>query len=154
MAFPHLIIDGYSLLHRDESARKLLGRSLALARRNLLEKLERHGAALADRITVVFDGRGAHQDGSLEAGPVEVRFSDGSKTADTVIEQFVGAHPSPRDLWVVTSDRLERETVEAAGANSMSCIEFLERLEVGARELRGRIKAPPGRWRPTMGDLL
>lgn len=154
MAYPHLIIDGYSLLHRDARTRALLGRSLALARRSLLEQLERHGAAMADAITVVFDGKGGQTGPAFESRHVGVVFSDSARTADTVIEQFVHSHPQPGSLWVVTSDRLERETVEAAGANSMSCGEFLERLQTCSVATSRRISAPSARLRPTLGDLM
>lgn len=154
MPYPHLIIDGYSLLHRDARARALLGRNLAFARRGLLERLERHGAALADAITIVFDGKGGMAGPAFESHLIEVVFSDGARTADTVIEQFVHAHPRPESLWVVTSDRPERETVEAAGANSMSCGEFLERLQACSVATARRINAPPARLRPTLGDLM
>jgi len=154
MPFPHLIIDGYSLLHRDAAVKKLLGRNLALARRQLIEKLERHGGAIADRITVVFDGRGAQEGASIESRHIEVLFSDGTKTADTMIEQFVHSHGNPDSLWIVTSDRMERETVEAAGAHTLPCIELLERLETGARDTARQLRTPAKKLRPTLGDLM
>ena len=154
MQIAHLIVDGYSLLHRDRAAKKLIGQNLALARRSLLEKLERHGDAIAEKITVVFDGRGAQDGEPIESRHIEVIFSDGSKTADTVIEQFVAAHPRPQTLWVATSDRMERETVEAAGASTMPAIELLERLETAARQTTQKIKTPARPFRPTFGDLL
>ena len=154
MPIEHLIIDGYSLLHRDETARKILGKNLALARRRLLEQLERNGAAIAGKITVVFDGRGAQNGTIIESRHIEVIFSDGSKTADSIIERFVCTHKNPSRIHVVTSDRMERETVEAAGATSMSCTEFLERLESGIGETRRQLKPKLGSFRPTIGDLL
>lgn len=155
MPYAHLMIDGYSLLHRDPETKKILGRSIGIARRALLEKLERNGAALAEKITVVFDGRGDDQSGAaIESQHIEVLFSTGGETADTFIERFVGAHPRPAEVMVVTSDRLERDTVEAAGAGSMPCIELMERLESATRETARKIKAPVKPFRQSLGDLF
>jgi predicted RNA-binding protein with PIN domain len=155
MPYAHLIVDGYSMIHRDAATKRMLGRSLALARRTLVEKLERNGAALAERITVVFDGRGDDPSGTpTESQHIEVVFSTGGETADTYIERFVGAHPRPAEVMVVTSDRMERDTVEAAGAGSMPCIELMERLETATRETARKIKAPVKPFRQSLGDLL
>jgi predicted RNA-binding protein with PIN domain len=62
-------------------------------------------------------------------------FSEHGKTADDVIERLVAEAPQPEQIQVVTSDNLERHTVESLGAQSISA-ELFE-LEVGAavREL-------------------
>ena len=60
-----LIVDGFSLLYRDEKLAAVLraGR-LFEARRLLVQRLDRIAGALAERTTVVFDGR-------REGGPGE-----------------------------------------------------------------------------------
>lgn len=161
-----LIIDGYNLIHRignHRSGNYLSGvptlrevgmpHDLAGKRRRLIQLLEKTVGILADRITVVFDGRSGG--GPAAGGPdeqespvVEVLFSPGNKTADTVIEQLVfqaglaGSPATAGRVVVVTSDRLERETTEAAGAETMACSVFLDQLnETLARieqELRSR----------------
>ena len=138
-----LIIDGYNLIHRcGVPTLREVGMPLDLAgkRRRLIQLLEKTVGILAERITVVFDGRSGGDghssgDGHSGDGPdeqessvVEVLFSPRDKTADTVIEQLVfQAGPAGR-VVVVTSDRLERETTEAAGAETMACSVFLDQL--------------------------
>ena len=66
---------------------------------------------------------------------IEVLFSSSDKTADTLIERMVHEAPDSTGIMVVTSDRLERETTDAAGADTMSCGDFLEWCERTRREL-------------------
>jgi len=80
-----LIIDGYSLLHRDPELKHLLPGRMAEARSRLIRKLETGAGIQADKVTVVFDG----QTGGLSHEPgttaTEVFFSPGNPTPDTVI---------------------------------------------------------------------
>jgi len=152
-----LIIDGYNLIHRT-GAPSLRGvgvpHDLAGNRRHLIQLLEKTVGLLAERITVVFDGRSGgagHSSGDghssdmpdeQESPVVEVLFSPRDKTADTVIEQLVFQAGPSGGIVVVTSDRLERETAEGAGAETMACSVFLdqlkETLERIEQELRSR----------------
>lgn len=135
-----LIIDGYNLIHRPGDYRPGNYRNgngphdLAGKRRCLIQLLEKTVGILAERITVVFDGR-SNGDGrsgerpdELESSVVEVLFSPRSKTADTVIEQLVFQAGAMGGIVVITSDRLERETTEAAGAQTMACSVFCDQL--------------------------
>lgn len=150
-----LIIDGYNLIHRigdhrsgvstlracpsaqarpGSSVREVgVPRDLDGKRRHLIQLLEKTIGILAERITVVFDGRSG--DGPATGGPdeqespvVEVLFSPRDKTADTVIERMVFQADPADKVIVVTSDRLERETTEGAGAETMACSVFLDQL--------------------------
>lgn len=139
-----LIIDGYSLLHRDPELKPLLNKNLALARQLLLRKVERVADDLAQQTTVVFDGKGPPQQPDVNTSHVEVLFAPPHLTADSVIERLVCADTNPERITVVTSDRAERQTVAAAGADSMSCGDFLDRC-------RSRHDAYDQR-RPHIGD--
>jgi len=104
-------------------------RDLAGKRRRLIQLFEKTVGILAERITVVFDGRAGDMSDEQESPVVEVLFSPQDKTADTVIEQLVFQAGLPGGIVVVTSDRLERETTEAAGAETMACSVFLDQLK-------------------------
>ena len=128
-----LIIDGYNLIHRTSGHRSgdqpgWLPRDLAGKRRRLIQLLEKTVGILAERITVVFDGRSGGGPDEQESLVVEVLFSPRDKTADTVIEQLVFQAGPQGGIVVVTSDRLERETTEAAGAETKACSVFLDQL--------------------------
>ena len=121
-----LIIDGYSLLHRDPELKPLLHKNLALARLLLIRKIERVADDLAQHTTVVFDGKGDPKHADITSTSLDIVFAPSNLTADTVIERLVYADPAPERILVVTSDRMERQTVAGAGADSMSCGDFLD----------------------------
>lgn len=123
-----IIIDGYSLLHRRGKPGARPG-NLQTARQHLIRKLEDVAGALAERITVVFDGTGKGGREGYEASSIDVVFSPADKTADTIIERIVHEAGDPAGILIVTSDRLERETTSASGADTMSCGDFLDLCE-------------------------
>ncbi|MBI2439942.1 MAG: NYN domain-containing protein [Lentisphaerae bacterium] len=124
-----LIIDGYNLIYRCGAELGIAPGSLASRRRQFIQLLERALGLLAERITVVFDGRAGDRPAEPESLVVEVLFSPGNKTADTVIEQLVFKAGKSGGAVVVTSDRPERETAEAAGAATMACSIFCAQLK-------------------------
>lgn len=124
-----LLIDGYSLLHRDPELAPLLRRDYRQARERLIRKIDRLAPALAVEVEIVFDGRDRGSRERVDTGHLQIVYSPADKTADTIIEQMVHEDPDPVGIWIVTADRLERETVTARGAQAMSCAAFLERLE-------------------------
>ena len=122
MSHGWILVDGYSVLHFWPRLRKLAGRSLEVQRAALIRVLRQYGDATDCRVTVVFDGYAAkHKPDITEPTPgLEVVFSDAGKTADDVIERIVGTADRPGSIRVVTSDNLERRTVETLGAQSVS----------------------------------
>ncbi len=145
-----LIIDGYSLLYRDPALRHLRPHDLRHAREQLIRKIDRLAHAIAQRVEIVFDGRTASSE-RHQAGRLQLIYSPESKTADTVIEQMVHEDPAPHEIYVVTADTLERNTVTAADAQAMSCISFLEWLDrLDSDVTRQQKKTTPPRF--TLGE--
>ena len=126
MQVEHLVIDGYSLLHRMPEARRHLRDNLLLARQKLLRAIEPVAGHFAPRTTVVFDGRVQAADGSHDHAAVQVLFTGSGQTADHCIEAMVLREGEPHTVLVVTADRAEINTVLAAGGQVMSCREFIE----------------------------
>jgi len=125
-----LIIDGYSLVHRVPELKALFPTQLLMARQQLIRAIERTAMGMASRVTMVFDGKGPRpgKDEEIDSA-LEVVFSPGHLTADTMIERMVASHPQPDRILVVTSDRLERNMVSASGAQSISCGDFWRRCQ-------------------------
>ena len=117
-----ILVDGYSVLHCWPRLRKLAGRSLETQRAALIRVLQQYGDAKDCRVTVVFDGYAAKHkpDPAAPTPGLEVLFSESGKTADEVIERFVGTSANPGSIRVITSDNVERRTVETLGAQSTS----------------------------------
>lgn len=151
-----IIIDGYSLLHHDAAFARAGARGMAAAREKLIGRLGSGGAALAERITVVFDGAGyIGQRGPQAPAPIEVLFSTSSETADSIIERLAHVAPHPGEVLVVTSDRAERETVEASGVQTIGCTDFLSELASAENSLRRSASGLKQRMpKPTLGDLF
>lgn len=151
-----LIIDGYSLLHHDPAFAASGPRGMAAARERLIARLGSAGLALADRITVVFDGGGyVGQRGPQLPSPIEVLFSSSSETADTIIERLAHSAPRAAEILVVTSDRAERVTVDASGAQTICGTDFLSQLESAEKALRRSATYLKQRTpKPTLGDFF
>lgn len=147
-----LIIDGYNLLHGVDGLQPLLSRDMELARHRLLRKVESTAHRMARQTTIVFDGRDAGQDAALTSKHMEVFFSPGNQTADTVIERLVAKFAAPEKILVVTSDRAESDTVLSHGGQVMSCGEFLARCAIDARKTVKK-QTRPGE-EPKLGDLF
>jgi predicted RNA-binding protein with PIN domain len=132
-----VLVDGYSVLHFWPRWRKLAGRSLQQQRDALIAVLRQYGDATHQRVTVVFDGYAAKRkpDHPEPTPGLEVLYSEAGKTADDVIERLVGAADRPGNILVVTSDNLERHTVESLGAQSQSCELFEKEVEAALGEL-------------------
>lgn len=155
MAYHRLIIDGYSLLHRDPETKAIVGQNLRRAREVLIEKISRIATGMATHVTVVFDGqeRSASLPGGLQS--IEILYSPAHLTADTVIERIVSAAGNPDNWLVVTNDRRERETVMATGVHTMSCAVFLEECTRMSRHQQQTMKRQTQKpSRPTLGDFF
>ena len=137
-----ILVDGYSVLHFWPRLRKLAGRSLELQRDVLIAVLQQYGDATGGRVTVVFDGHSAKRKPAQTAPTpgVEVLFSDIGKTADDVIERLVGIATQPGNIRVVTSDNIERATVEMLGAQSVSTEVFEIEVTAALGELTRQVR--------------
>ena len=132
-----VIVDGYSALHGWPKLRRSAGRSLEARRDALVRILRQYGDARHWRVTVVFDGYAAkRRPDAIEPTPgVEVIFSEAGRTADDVIERMV-AEAAHRDrILVVTSDNMERHTVESLGAHSLDVDLFQAEVSAALGEL-------------------
>jgi predicted RNA-binding protein with PIN domain len=140
-----ILVDGYSVLHAwlRFATRKARQLSLRQRRDALVGLLRQYADHSRRRVTVVFDGYAAkHQPEMQEpAHGVEVLFSERGKTADDLIERLVGQSQHKPGILVVTSDNMERHTVEALGAQTTSAEVFEAEVESSLRELAGEVRS-------------
>ena len=134
-----VLVDGYSLLHswKRFTNRKTRSHSLQHKRDALIRILQQYADHTGHRVTLVFDAYAAkHKPDIPEPTPgVEVIYSDKGKTADEAIERTVGEASQPAQILVVTSDNLERTTVESLGARSMSGDLFEMEVNAAVKDL-------------------
>ncbi|VGO13369.1 hypothetical protein PDESU_01925 [Pontiella desulfatans] len=147
-----ILIDGYNLLHTMDELASLLRTDTQLARHRLVRMVEGTAHRMAPKTTIVFDGREAGQDDALTSNHLEIYFSPGRHTADTIIERLVARFPNPGKILVVTSDRAEANVVLSDGAQVMSSQEFMAQCEADSRKTVQ--KQPRPGQEPKLGDLF
>jgi predicted RNA-binding protein with PIN domain len=147
-----LIIDGYNLLHVVDELNPLLASDIQLARHRLVRLLENTAHRMAQQTTIVFDGRAYGQDDALTSKHLEIFYSSGKHTADTVIERLVARYPAPGKILVVTSDRAEANAVLSDGAQVMSSREFMDQCRLDSRKTVTKRTRPGAE--PRLGDLF
>ena len=137
-----VLVDGYNVLHFWPRLRKLTGRSLEQQREALIRVLRQYSDATNCRVTVVFDGHSAKRkpDQIAPTPGLEVLFSAVGRTADDMIERFVGTVVDPSYIQVVTNDNVERRTVEMLGAQSVSTELFTAEVTVALGELERLVR--------------
>lgn len=150
-----LIIDGYSLLYRACDPAPSKPRDFRFAREQMIRRIDRLAGSLAPLVEIVFDGRAEGGREQVDLTGLHLVYSPAHQTADTVIERLVSAAPQPAEVCVVTSDRLERDTVMAAGAQAMSCAAFLEWMDRMDGDVHRATDTPRGaKGRFTVGDAF
>ena len=139
-----ILVDGYSVLHAWARFGTRKARSLSLQqRREALVGLMRQFADHSGRrVTVVFDGYAAKHklEGKEPSHGVEIVFSERGKTADDTIERMVAQAEHKARIQVVTSDNMERRTVETMGAHTLSAEVFEAEVDAALRDLAGSVR--------------
>lgn len=129
----YLIVDGHSVIFAWPELRKLHSRRSSLAREALIKRLRDYQDWSGVRAVVVFDGKGASLGATSDPGDVQVFYSRRGQEADAIIERLASKYAPRFELIVATSDSLERETVNACGAESISPEMLRQLLEEQAR---------------------
>ena len=139
-----ILVDGYSVLHawKRFATRKTRGWSLQQRREALVSLLRQYADHGGQRVTVVFDGYAAKHKPEVQepSSGIEVVFSERGKTADDVIERLVAQAEHKARIQVVTSDTMERRTVEAIGAHSLSAELFEGEVDAALQGLAGLVR--------------
>ena len=112
-----VLVDGYNLIKNDPSLSAIESRSLEAGRRALISRLMTTFDLHTNDITVVFDGADIPlpMPASERHGSVQVVFSRGGETADTVILRLVAATPPGRQIVLLSDDRELRSAVLGRG---------------------------------------
>jgi len=116
----YLIVDGHSVIFASPELRKLHQRRSALAREALIKRLRNYQDYTGSKVVVVFDGTGRRVSEISEPRDIQIFYSRRGQTADAIIERLAKKYGERFDLTIVTSDRLERQTVMAYGAACIS----------------------------------
>lgn len=148
---PILIVDGYNIIGAWEELKKLKESDMGSARAQLIAVLSAYAPWCWERIIIVFDG----QDFAWEdVDGVEVVFTEGRETADTMIEKLAAGLSTCNRVEVATSDFAEYRAASNLGAIVLSAAALKERLEEESRSYRCRLADGTGRRGLMLNDLL
>lgn len=122
-----IFVDGYNVLHSWKELKMEKEYSFQGARQKLVDMLHNYASYIECRIILVFDGYKVP--GNLEAREdvnqdITIIYTKDGETADSYIEKEVNNLGRRYEIYVVTSDLLEQQTVFQRGAVRMSSIEF------------------------------
>ena len=120
-------IDGYNVLHTWPELKNEKNYSFAAAREKLINIMHNYAACNESKVVIVFDGYKVP--GNIEGKEVinkylTVVFTKDGETADSYIEREVSNLGRRYEVYVVTSDWLEQQTIFQRGAVRVSSIEF------------------------------
>lgn len=127
MGAQYLIVDGHSAIFAWPEMKRLHDRRSSLAREALTKKLRDYQDYTGVRVVIVFDGTGPSPTEASEPHGVQIFYSRGGQTADSIVERLASKYAGKFEVIVATGDLLERETVSASGADCIS-IENLRAL--------------------------
>ena len=125
-----VIVDGYNLIHSDESLKKTSLFSLEKAREELMDLLSSYVSYTKTELVLVFDaylvkdGEGSEfmRDG------YKVVYTKANQTADAYIERMMRQLGPDYSIRMVTDDRLLQFSAVHSGISRMTAKEFLEEL--------------------------
>jgi len=122
---PVLIIDGYNIIGAWEDLQEMRDRDLGSAREQLISTMAGYLGWAWDRVIIVFDGRSYAWD---EVDGVEVVFTGGGETADTMVERLSAGLSVSYNVEVATSDFAEFRAASNVGARVYSAASLKEQL--------------------------
>ena len=121
------LIDGYNVIKYSEM---FSARTLELQRDKLIDFILKYNPQGNNKITVVFDCRSSNPyetDGytTTTIKGIKTIFSEGQKSADDVIVDYVEKSQKPYNITVVTNDKGIFRRIGGKGAKKMSVSEFI-----------------------------
>lgn len=148
---PILIVDGYNIIGAWDELKKLKEADLGSARAQLMATLSAYYPWCWERIIIVFDGQRFSWE---NIDGVEVVFTEGRETADTMIERLAAGLLSSYRVEVATSDSAEHRAASNLGALVLSAEALQERLAEESSSFRRRLVDKAGRRGLMINDLL
>ena len=128
MTSPLYIVDGYNVLHalfRGADKEEIFAR-----REWLADRLASFAAVRGAQAVLVFDGHGPRSTSSvpIPGAAVEVCFSGGRFTADTLIARRIAEQPADVAVTVVSGDQEVQRAATRAGVSRMTTQELAAEL--------------------------
>lgn len=120
-----LIVDGYNIIGCWDNLKILRDKDMGSARDQLISTLSAYVPWCWERIIIVFDGQSFNWE---ERDGIEVVFTGGKETADTMVEKLAAGLSASSRVEVATSDFAEYRAASGFGAWCISAPALKERL--------------------------
>lgn len=152
-----IFVDGYNVVNSWKNLKKDKEISLDTARQKLIDILHNYGAINECRVILVFDGYKVS--GNLENKyehnkNLTVIFTKDGETADAYIEREVNELGRRFEVYVVTSDWLEQQTIFQRGAVRISSVEFYNLVFKTSEDIKKNAKKLGGSNKNSLQDNL
>ncbi|MDF1812529.1 MAG: NYN domain-containing protein [Verrucomicrobiales bacterium] len=130
-----LLVDGNNIIHAWPDLLSIFRRRKESARNELIKLLEAYQDFSHDRVVVVFDGRGLKRSEQRDPGGIQVIFSSGDSSADSIIERLAAGNAQKYRIVVATNDIPVQDAVVASGGEAISSDSLADRIEQGEKEM-------------------
>lgn len=132
---PTYIIDGYNLIHKIPEFRSVLHESLEHAREKLEQKLIGFLSTNNAKFILVYDGvRMPAQQRQRKVHHLKIIFSKNPQDADSIIKKLISQNSNHKNVYVVSADLDLVNEARAFHANSLSPVDFINRMQVMKKE--------------------
>lgn len=134
-----IFIDGYNVINSWPNLKSEKKYSFDGARQTLVDKMHNYSAYEKCKIIIVFDAQNSKRNveyKDITNRDVSIVFTKDGETADSYIEREVHTMGRKYEVYVVTSDRLEQETIFQRGAVRVSSLEFYNEVIKTEQDIR------------------
>ena len=136
----YLLVDAHSVIFSWPELHALHRRNGLVAREELTRRLTVYQDATGVRVVVVFDGKGTRANSERMPGGIQVFYSGGKNSADSIIERLAAKYAGEHEITVATNDNLEQQTVIAFGGLAISVEALRKELDVADRDVTRQIR--------------
>ena len=152
-----VFVDGYNVVNSWDILKKEKSVSLESARQKLIDILDNYGAINGCKVILVFDGYkvAGNRESKYEYNKnLVVIFTKDGVTADAYIEKEVNHIGRKYEVYVVTSDSLEQQTIFQRGAVRISSIEFYNMVFDTSEDIKRSSKKVSTSHKSTIQDNI
>ena len=137
----YLIVDGYNIINAWDGLKEISKEDLESAREKLIHYIIEYAQYTGKKAIIVFDAYNVKNSKEKieERKYITIVYTKEHQTADSYIEKEVHNVGRKYEVYVVTSDWMEQQTIFQRGAIRMSSLEFYN--EVMKTEKNIRIKS-------------
>ena len=136
----YLLVDAHSVIFSWPELHALHRRNGLVAREELTRRLTAYQDATGVRVVVVFDGKGARANSERIPGGIQVFYSGGRNSADSIIERLAAKYAGEHEITVATNDNLEQQTVITFGGLAISVEALRKELDAADRDVTRQIR--------------